>query len=216
MCRALVADHGSIPFSVQGPECGLAVEGGQTLAWEILTALRRDHPDVSALNSIYVQVGGGALGAGLGQGLRRAIEGGELQSSLNSVPTMNCVQPDGCQPLGRAYEILSTDGVSPREAGRQRSNYMWPWDDPASVAHGILDDETYDWVALCDHMAHTGGSTISVADDVINTAHTLARGELGVNACHTGAAGLAGMMVHRGQSPAGTSPDLVILSGLHR
>ena len=29
VCRSLVAEHGSIPFSVQGPECGLAVEGGK-------------------------------------------------------------------------------------------------------------------------------------------------------------------------------------------
>ena len=42
--RHLVERCGSVPFSVQGPECGLAVEGGQTLAWEILEAVARDYP----------------------------------------------------------------------------------------------------------------------------------------------------------------------------
>jgi hypothetical protein len=74
VCRTLVSEHGSIPFSVQGPECGLAVEGSKTLGWEIVDAVRRDHPEVSALGSIYVQVGGGALGAGLVQGLAE-VEG---------------------------------------------------------------------------------------------------------------------------------------------
>ena len=218
VCRALVSEHGSIPFSVQGPECGLAVEGGQTLAWEILTALRRDHPHVSSLNSLYVQVGGGALGAGLGQGMRRSIDRREQAVSLSAVPTLRCVQPVGCQPLGRAFEKMSLDKLSAAEAGQQRGAYMWAWDNPTSVAHGILDDETYDWVALCEEMANSGGGTLAVADDAIEKAHAIAREEHGVSVCHTGAAGLAGMMLKRTEAPeaAGAPPDLVILTGLHR
>ena len=218
VCRTLVSEHGSVPFSVQGPECGLAVEGGQTLAWEILTALRRDHPNVTKLNSLYVQVGGGALGAGLGQGMRRSIDRQEQAVSLSAVPTLRCVQPVGCQPLGRAFEKMSLEKLSAAEAGQKRAEYMWPWDNPTSVAHGILDDETYDWVALCDEMANSGGGTLAVADDAIEKAHAMARAEHGVNVCHTGAAGLAGMMLKRTEAPevAGAPPDLVILTGLHR
>ncbi len=30
---------------------------------------------------------------------------------------------------------------------------MWPWEtEPHSVAHGILDDETYDWLAVVEGM----------------------------------------------------------------
>ena len=30
-----------------------------------------------------------------------------------------------------------------------RSQFMWPWEEPPhSVASGILDDETYDWLAI--------------------------------------------------------------------
>lgn len=218
VCRSLVADHGSLPFSVQGPECGLAVEGGQTLAWEVLTALRRDHPTVDKLNNFYVQVGGGALGAGLGQGFRRAIEGGELPTTLTSMPTLRCVQPTGCQPLGRAFDKMSADNLSAAEAGQKRGAYMWPWDNPKSVAHGILDDETYDWAQLCEDMRLTGGGTIAADDDAINAAHSRVHNEFGVPVCHTGAAGLAGMLLRRKETPeaAGAPPDLVILSGLHR
>jgi threonine synthase len=59
--RSLVAD-GSIPLSVQGPECWASVEGGQTLAWEIASMLAND--GVKEIGQLFVQVGGGALGAG--------------------------------------------------------------------------------------------------------------------------------------------------------
>jgi threonine synthase len=42
--RNLVEVQGGLPFSVQGTECGIAAEGGQTLAWEIMevsSSLRR-------------------------------------------------------------------------------------------------------------------------------------------------------------------------------
>lgn len=223
VCRELVRTHGSIPFSVQGPECGLAVEGGHTLAWEILTALQRDHSGVDELGTAYVQVGGGALGAGLAQGMRRAIMGAEAAAPstappLRSEPRLVCVQPEGCQPLHRAWEGVRRDTHDAHEAAKRRSRYMWAWDNPASVAHGILDDETYDWVALCDAMARTGGETAAVSDDAIRAAHAYARDELKITTCHTGAAGLAELMTRRAAQPAGpgAAPDLVVLSGLDR
>ena len=222
----LVASHGSIPFSVQGSACGLAVEGSQTLAWEVLTQLKRDYPQVARLGNMYVQVGGGALGAGIAQGMRRAIHGETgrddatplMAPSLQDEPTLVCVQPDGCQPLDRAWSRVVADAVTPREAAQVRDSYMWPWHAPHSVAHGILDDETYDWVALCEGMARTGGGTLSVSDEAIRQAHTYAHGTLGVRACHTGAAGLAALMRSRHAQPPtdGTPPDLVVLSGLDR
>jgi threonine synthase len=59
--RSLVAG-GGIPLSVQGPECWASVEGGQTLAWEVASMLAND--GVKEIGQIFVQVGGGALGAG--------------------------------------------------------------------------------------------------------------------------------------------------------
>jgi threonine synthase len=96
---------------------------------------------------------------------------------------------------------------------------MTPWEDPQSVAFGILDDETYDWVALCEAMQSSGGSSHIVQDETICEAKEIAEG-MGINVCHTGAAGLAGLLEHRrrqGTAQAdGCAPDLVILSGLDR
>ena len=41
--RNLVQDHSSIPFSVQGCDCGMAVKGSQTIAWEVIEAIHRDY-----------------------------------------------------------------------------------------------------------------------------------------------------------------------------
>ena len=234
VCRELVRAHGSIPFSVQGPECGLAVEGGRTIAWEILTALGRDHAGVRQLGAAYIQVGGGALGAGFAQGMHHAVAAPYASASaasaagasshphahlLTSEPQLVCVQPEGCMPLHRAWERMLSARVSAHEAARARSEYMWPWDEPHSIAHGILDDETYDWVALCDAMARTGGRPESVREDAIVRAHAYARDELGISTCHTGAAGLAALMTRRAAEPPppqGAPPDLVLLSGIDR
>ena len=101
---------------------------------------------------------------------------------------------------------------------------MFPWKAPHSIASGILDDETYDWLALCDGMLETGGSTFEVGDDIICEAKQLAEDKVKALVCHTGSAGLAGLLHHRreheqqqgvGDTPV-TGPDFVILSGLHR
>ncbi len=59
---------GAIPFTVQGPENALALDGGRTIGWEIgdqLAAL-----GMHQLDRMFVQVGGGAFAACLGAGLR--------------------------------------------------------------------------------------------------------------------------------------------------
>ena len=59
-----------------GSECGLGVEGVQTMMWEILEQARSQHSHTTgSFSDLFIQVGGGALGAGLSQGLRRAHNG---------------------------------------------------------------------------------------------------------------------------------------------
>jgi len=220
VCRTLVAEHGSIPFSVQGPECGLAVEGGQTLGFEIAQQIGRDHRHVDAVGSVFVQVGGGALGAGLSQAFARAEEAGLGDTFRSS--EFHCVQPQGNQPLHRAFSKLRETQMTAEAAAKHRDEFMQPWEDPASVAFGILDDETYDWVALCQAMQGTGGLSHVVQDETICEAKEIAEEQLGVPVCHTGAAGLAGLLEHRrrwsgaDRGNAAAAPDLVILSGLDR
>jgi hypothetical protein len=68
---------------------------------------------------------------------------------------------------------------------------MWPWEEPRpSVATGILDDETYDWVAVVRGMLKTGGFPIVVGEEELIDA----RRRAGDRVSATGAAGLAGLL----------------------
>ncbi len=71
---------------------------------------------------------------------------------------------------------------------------MWPWEDPPhSVASGILDDETYDWAAVLQGMAATGGTSVVADEQTLRQANELAL-ETGIAVSATGSAGLAGLM----------------------
>lgn len=169
---------GSIPFTVQGPENALALDGGRTLGWEIGDQMAAHGVE---LDRIYVQVGGGAFAACLGA----ALPG----------PRLLAVQAEGCAPLRRAWDR----GGSALEAGSRDVAAHWaelmtPWDDPHSIADGILDDETYDWLSVVDAIGGTWGDPPIVASEAdIVAAHQLARAA-GFDVSPTGSAGLAGLL----------------------
>jgi threonine synthase len=173
---------GAIPFGVLGPDNGLAIEGVRTLAFEMAE-------QAGAIDSVFVQVGGGALASGLAQGFAMAVGAGVMQRR----PRLVAVQTAGCAPLARAWARV--EGVDLAVAARQRSRFMWPWEsEPVSLAHGILDDETYDWWEVARAMRETGGGPVVVDEDAIACAHRLARRETGIAASFTGTAGLAGVL----------------------
>ena len=191
--RAAIA-AGAIPFTCQGTESGLAIEGGQTLGYEIASRLvatgRR-------LDAIVVQVGGGALASAVAAALAEA----RALGALDREPRLYAVQAAGCAPLERAWSRLleraAAEGLDAAlaHAARHRSSYMRPWDaEPASAAHGILDDETYDWFAVAEAMARTGGRAVVVDEATILEANRLARAMTRIDADHTGTAGLAGLL----------------------
>lgn len=200
--RAAVAD-GAIPFSVQGTENGLAVEGGRTLAFELAEAFAA----AEAPDSLFVQVGGGALASALAQGLALA----HARGVLAKLPKLIAVQTASCAPLARAWNKL--DGLDLAEAARHRSRFMWPWETkPESLANGILDDETYDWWAVAEGMRSTGGRPVIVDEPIIARARDLAWQYTGIHASATGTAGLAGAM-----SLSGDRGSLgLIFSGVER
>jgi hypothetical protein len=75
---------------------------------------------------------------------------------------------------------------------------MWPWEHVGdSAADGILDDETYDWIPVLQAMADGDGSPIVVPEAVVLEANALGRTTTGINASHTGTAGLAGLIAAR-------------------
>jgi threonine synthase len=194
---------GAIPFGVQGTENGLAIEGGRTLAFEMAEGFR-DAGKVPG--SLFVQVGGGALASALAQGFALAARLGVVARA----PRLVAVQTAGCAPLERAWRRLGSMPLA--EAARARSRFMWPWETtPASLAHGILDDETYDWWAIAEAMRSTGGGPIVVAEDVVARAHALARAHTAIAVSATGTAGLAGVLAGRAAGGAA-----VVFSGVER
>lgn len=216
---------GAVPFTCQGPDNGLAIEGGATLAWEIADELRAGG---AAIGRIVVQVGGGALASGIALGFDDAAGIG----AIDAPPRLDTVQTHAGWPLLRAWERVVADlGLEPgtpadpgllregmRRVANRRSRYMWPWEtEPHSVAHGILDDETYDWLAVVRAMAATGGRSVVVGEDELLAANALAREATGIDADETGTAGVAGLLaLSRAGVLAAGEQVAVVLSGIRR
>ena len=237
--------HGALPFSVQGNENGLAIEGGLTLGYEIVSSLLRNG---ASIDRLFVQVGGGALASSCVQALRDAANLGLIAG----MPKVHAVQTEGAYPLRLAWErvvaqilgerlsfriekrdsradaaraaaaashaIQAKRRDAVRFAATHRSKFMSPWPSvPHSVAHGILDDETYDWLAIVEAMLETGGWPVVVSEDELREANGLAASTTGIPADHTGTAGLAGLL-HRGPAGVvGASESIATLStGIRR
>jgi threonine synthase len=208
-------EAGALPFTTQGPENGLAIEGGLTLGYELVTDLTgepgldhpvgqpsRHHPvGQPPLHHLIVQVGGGALASAVIQALREAADLG----AITRLPRIHTVQTAGAHPLERAYALvrgLLPDDPGPdaikramAEAAARRAEFMWPWEtEPRSVASGILDDETYDWRAVVDGMLATGGRPVIASEDTLVEANRLAVARTGIRVDATGSSGLAGLV----------------------
>lgn len=188
---------GALPFTCQGNENGLVIEGGETLGYEIASDLRAEG---SALDHLVVQVGGGALASACIQALDEAVALGVLDHQ----PRLHTVQTTGGHPLERAYARVraglprSPSRVEIDEAlqaaATHRSAFMWPWEGtPRSIATGILDDETYDWRAVVGGMLRTGGRPLVVTEACLARAHDAGRAA-GYRVAPTGSAGLAGLL----------------------
>lgn len=207
-------DAGGLPFTCQGNLNGLAIEGGETLGWELAEQLAPLDPPA---DHVVVQVGGGALASACAQGLAEAHAVG----ALRSVPRLHTVQTAAAHPLERAFRAVRRDvpaDASPKErdlvlaaAVRHRSAYMWPWEtEPHSVASGILDDETYDWAAVVGAMLRTGGQPVIAGEDRLVEAHDLGR-RAGYSVSPTGTAGLAGVLELLAAGVVGTDERVVVL-----
>jgi threonine synthase len=233
---------GAVPFTCQGPDNGLTIEGGETLGYEVATQQLASGVRV---DRIVIQVGGGALATSVWRGLADAIAlGAEL-----TLPTIDTVQTEGAWPLRRAWrrfahdvltraghhepesypdrelaELLlhpsATDDVEVvlGEARRHRSAYMWAWErEPKSLATGILDDETYDWAAVLEAMVRTGGVPLVVDEATIAEANEQAREATGIDVDHTGSAGHAGLLELRRRGEGGPGERVAVLyTGVRR
>jgi threonine synthase len=97
-------------------------------------------------------------------------------------------------------------------AGTHRSAFMTPWPtEPQSLATGILDDETYDWLAVVEAMLRSGGYPIVVDEPTVAAAHQLAHAHTTIDVCPTGTAGLAGLLALHASGIALDNERLVVL-----
>ena len=180
---------GAVPFTCQGNLNGLAVEGGETLGYELVSQLGAAGAE---LDRIVVQVGGGALASAVAASMREAAGLG----MLGRAPRLDTVQTAGAWPLRRAFDLVRARGAHALTyAAHHRSEFMWAWDEePHSIAAGILDDETYDWLAVVEAMLTTGGRPIVAPESTLARAHALARATTGIDVDPTGSSGLAGLL----------------------
>ncbi len=235
---------GALPFTCQGPDNGLAIEGGKTLGYEMVTDLIRAR---GSLDRVFVQVGGGALASATIQALQDAVRLG----ALPRLPHLHAVQTQAVHPLKRAYDAVarrmlrrlgpttaaaaptgdqaradliaahaSSDGVAEelRYAATHRSEFMRPWErEPRSIATGILDDETYDWLAVVGGMIASGGYPVVVSEQLLAEANDVARDATGINVDATGSAGLAGLLQLRDEGAVGPDEHVAVLfTGVQR
>jgi threonine synthase len=85
------------------------------------------------------------------------------------------------------------------------------------VATGILDDETYDWRAVVEGMALTGGRPLVVSEDSLTDANALAVAQTGIQVDPTGSAGLAGLVQLRRCGEIGADDRVAVLfTGVRR
>lgn len=208
---------GAVPFCCQGPDNGLTIEGGKTLAYELL-----ESAGAAGVDRVFLQVGGGAFASSFVQ----ACDEARRVAVLPKWPAIHAVQTSGAYPLRKAYDaavrqlvppgsdeaaaesdaarlahrvLSSSDPVTRArvlgEAARHRRHYMRPWEgEPRSIAHGILDDETYDWLEIVRALLDSGGWPVVVGEGDLVEANDAALEHTASNVDHTGSAGLAGLV----------------------
>jgi threonine synthase len=195
-------ESGAIPFSVQGPENALCLDVGRSMAWEIAA-----QSAAMPLDRIFVQVGGGAFATCVGDGFR----GGPT-------PRLTVVQTESCAPFDRAWRKAQHLGLD--DIGYEWDACMQPWQSseqggPHSLASGILDDETYDWIGIIESLARSHGDSAVVSEAHVVEANELALAHTSVSVDPTGSAGLAGLVARRSDIGANERVG-VILSGVIR
>jgi threonine dehydratase len=190
---------GAIPFGVQGTENAWCLDGGRTIGWEMLKEIGH------RVDRIFIQVGGGAFASSIASSMR----------NVGTHPKLHAVQAEGCAPLSRAWDCAKDSGGT-RDAGSRWSDCMWAWEEePHSLADGILDDETYDWIGILNGMSDTGGSPVVASEDAVIRAHEMASRFTDISVSPTGSAGLAGVLQIRNEI-ADDERIVVVFSGVLR
>ncbi len=195
---------GASPFTVQGTLAPESIDGCRTLGLELAAQLTESH---IVATDLYIQIGGGALATATMDGL---IRGGY------PLPKLHPVQARAAHPYVAAWNKISplVKGPLTREAATalvaEHESAMTAWPEPpSSVAHGILDDITYDWKTVAVHQIMSGGYPILVEEDEFVAAAEALATQVTPAPDETGAASVAGWMVDRRRPEDAVSVALV-------
>ena len=215
--------RGELPFCVQGSENGLTIDGGATIGHELADQLSMLGLPV---DRIFVQVGGGALGSAAFQGLRDAVAFGVLDTipKFHAVQSEGCaplvlawervamralrsLNHESLFDEGNGAVALALSDPTARPAVEEallyaathRGQFMAPFEGTLqSVAGGIIDDETYDWMALLRATFATGGWPVTTSEEALVEANRLVcSGRDPADTDETGSASLAGAITAR-------------------
>ena len=185
---------GAVPFTVQGPENGMCLDGGRTIGWEIAEQAADHHVDA--------RPGADPGGRGSVRRMRRWRAGRRRSTRHRAGRGLCATRRDlGADHRDRPSRALLVAG----DASMARTAF-------AGRRH--LDDETYDWVADVAVMAESGGAPIVALESDIVAAHELAA-RAGFAASPTGTAGLAGLLAIRDELRP-SDRVAVVMSGVAR
>jgi threonine synthase len=147
-----------------------ASDGMKTIAFEVCEQMEWKAPDRMVFP---VGTGSGLVGSWMGLKLLRELGWIERISSLD------CIQPEGCAPIARAYEL--------------RSQEIEAVEHPKTIAEGLMIGHPLKGKLVLRAMNETSGLAKTVNDDeIIDAAKLLARSE-GIFVEPSSAASIAGL-----------------------
>jgi threonine synthase len=225
-------DRGATPFSVQSTVTPTTIDGGKTLGWEVAEQL--GDLGIEGRLQVMLQVGGGAMASAVAAG----IADGLLHDWVRVEPIYHPVQTDACAPLYRAWDLLLKFGGVGDGTDSERSaevhakwveglvevarsapdRFMFPWEPVGeSVASGILDDFTYDWLGVLEPTLRSGGWPVVIDEATALRAHAVVNDISGIRASATGTAGVAGLLDRElAAAVASTDRVLALVTGIER
>jgi threonine synthase len=107
--------NGWLPFACAGNDNWSNIEGGATLGWEMVMQLG-DRSE--RIDSVVIQVGGGALARSVAQAFEEALQLG----FIDVLPRIHVCQPEGGFPFVRAY-LLALAEIARRSGQAFDLNY---------------------------------------------------------------------------------------------
>ena len=146
-------------------------EGKKTMGLELVLQLGWRMPD-----TIVYPTGGGTGIIGMWKGFYELLELGWVEGRL---PRFLAVQPEGCQPIVKAFH----DGAERSES----------WPDPRTIAGGLRVPHPFADYLILSAIRDTGGTAVAVSDEEMMASIREMASLEGVFPCPEGASTLAGL-----------------------